>query len=153
MSSITMFQLELEPTLVGAVSSPAEALHHSIHIFFSYRSFRRLEITDSARLGRSGISHRKSTVPGSTKQLSAMTPEYRRPYTRERFAAERASVTAGLANDVEAVNQYAAMMYAATARQSHLSAGANNPNHATNQTSPQTREQLPQPARACCEAK
>jgi hypothetical protein len=29
--------------------------------------------------------------------------------------AERASVTAGLAKDVEAVNQYAAVMYAATA--------------------------------------
>src|SRR5262245_946195 len=30
--------------------------------------------------------------------------------------AERASVTAGLANDVEAVNQYAAVMYEATAK-------------------------------------
>src|SRR5262249_35681762 len=30
--------------------------------------------------------------------------------------AERASVTAGLANEVEAVNQYAAVMYAATAK-------------------------------------
>jgi hypothetical protein len=31
------------------------------------------------------------------------------------FVSDRASVTAGLANEVEEVNQYAAVMYAATA--------------------------------------
>ena len=38
------------------------------------------------------------------------------PYPGKVFVMERASVTAGLANDVEAVNQYAAAMYSPTAK-------------------------------------
>ncbi len=52
---------------------------------------------------------------------------------------ERASVTAGLANDVEAVNQYAAVIYAPTAKgtaavrdREHPQITANNPRVATN---------------------
>jgi len=55
------------------------------------------------------------------------------------FVNARLRVTAGLANDVEAVNQYAAVMYAATAngtaalrRRAHPQITAINPNVATN---------------------
>jgi hypothetical protein len=55
------------------------------------------------------------------------------------FVADRASVTAGFAKDVEAVNQYAAVMYAATANgtaedrsRTHPQITARSPNDATN---------------------
>src|SRR5262245_11466983 len=54
------------------------------------------------------------------------------------FVSPRAIVTAGFANDVDAVNQYADVMYAATAngtvvarRREHPQMTANNPNVAT----------------------
>src|SRR5262249_10411131 len=68
---------------------------------------------------------------------------------------ERASVTAGLANDVDAVNQYAAVMYAATAngtaderRRAHPQITASSPKVATN-----SLNACAPPDRACRDAK
>src|SRR5437016_2747531 len=68
--------------------------------------------------------------------------------------ADRARVTAGFANDVEAVNQYAAVMYAATAkgtalerRRAHPDITARSPKVATN-----SLKTWAGPARACREA-
>jgi hypothetical protein len=69
--------------------------------------------------------------------------------------AERASVTAGLANDVEAVNQYAAVMYEATAMgtadersRAQPQITASSPNVATN-----SLNAWASPERACLDAK
>src|SRR5882672_3609640 len=70
--------------------------------------------------------------------------------------AERARVTAGLANDVDAVNQYAAVMYPATAKGTIIGEGpraqpqmtASNPNVATNSLNIWAG-----PERTCCDAK
>ena len=69
--------------------------------------------------------------------------------------ADRASVTAGLANDVDAVNQYAAVIYAATANgtaeertRTQPQITANRPNVATN-----SLKHCAKPLRVCLEAK
>src|SRR5207253_11005428 len=69
--------------------------------------------------------------------------------------AARAIVTAGLANDVDAVNQYAAVMYAPTAngtrpgrRRAHPQITASNPNVATNSLT-----HCATPVRSCVDAK
>src|SRR5262245_52611130 len=64
-----------------------------------------------------GTSHRNSAVaapaPASCAATNAGTSAGRIPANVS--LAARASVTAGFANDVDAVNQYAAVMYAPTA--------------------------------------
>lgn len=61
---------------------------------------------------RDGISHLKSSVaanaPASCAPTNPAKSVYRMP--ENVFVTERASVTAGLANEVEAVNQYAALI-------------------------------------------
>ena len=66
----------------------------------------------------------------------------------------RAIVTAGLANEVDAVNQYAAVIYAATAygtalgrAREHPQITASRPNVATN-----SLNHCAGPVRACCES-
>ncbi len=69
--------------------------------------------------------------------------------------ADRASVTAGFANDVDAVNQYAAVMYAPTAkgtaldrRRAHPQITASSPKVATNSLT-----SCDAPDRSCRDAK
>src|SRR5262245_1466547 len=74
--------------------------------------------TVAATSGSVGTSHRKSPVaaaaPSNCATMNAGASAGRIPANVS--VADRASVTAGLANDVEAVNQYAAVMYEATAK-------------------------------------
>src|SRR5437762_9112532 len=73
--------------------------------------------TSSATAGRVGTSHRNKAVahaaPKSCTITNPGTSANRIPANVS--LAARATVTAGLANEVEAVNQYAAVMYAPTA--------------------------------------
>jgi hypothetical protein len=64
-----------------------------------------------------GISHLKSSVAANPPANCAPTnPATSVGLMPEKvFVAERARVTAGFANEVDAVNQYAAVMYAPTA--------------------------------------
>src|SRR5215475_1635750 len=69
------------------------------------------------------------------------------------LVSERATVTAGLANEVEDVNQYAPVMYAPTAngtaadrRREQLQMTASNPNVAT-----ASLNACGSPLRACCD--
>lgn len=68
--------------------------------------------TTAASRGSAGTSQRKTAVaaaaPASWAATNAGTSAGRMP--AKVSLAERATVTAGLANDVEAVNQYAAVM-------------------------------------------
>src|ERR1700729_4245009 len=72
----------------------------------------------SAVFGNDGTSQRKSNVaamaPHNCAATNTGTSEGRMP--EKVFETARARVTAGLANDVDAVNQYAAVMYAPTAK-------------------------------------
>src|SRR5215470_3687650 len=72
--------------------------------------------TSAATLGSVGTSQRKSAVaaaaPSSCAPMNPGASVGRIPVKVS--DAARASVTAGLANEVEDVNQYAAVMYAAT---------------------------------------
>src|SRR5262249_4541815 len=74
--------------------------------------------TFSARSRRLGANHRNSSVAANPPRSWARTNP---PTSVGRMPANvslthLASVTAGFANDVDAVNQYAAVMYAPTAR-------------------------------------
>src|SRR5687767_9877482 len=97
--------------------------------------------TASADSARFGTSQRNSSVaaaaPTSCATMKPGTSTGRIPANVS--LAARARVTAGLANDVEAVNQYAAVMYAATANgtaavrsRAHPQITASRPNVATN---------------------
>src|SRR5437762_11061510 len=97
--------------------------------------------TDSATVGSVGTSHLKSIVaanaPNSCETMNAGASDGRMP--AKVFVAARASVTAGFANDVDAVNQYAAVIYAPTAhgmasglRREQLQITESSPNVATN---------------------
>src|SRR5438067_6206352 len=94
-----------------------------------------------ATCGSAGTSQRNSNVaaeaPSNWAMMKAGASPGRMPANV--LLPVRASVTAGLANDVLAVNQYAATMYAATAngmaparRFATPQIVANNPNEATN---------------------
>src|SRR5437763_17049173 len=96
--------------------------------------------TSSATAGRVGTSHRNKAVahaaPKSCTITNPGTSANRIPANVS--LAARATVTAGLANEVEAVNQYAAVMYAPTAngtaalrRRDPLQITASSPNVAT----------------------
>ena len=65
-----------------------------------------------------GISHLKRSVAANAPANCAPTnPGTSAGLMPEKvFVTERATVTAGLANEVDAVNQYAAVMYAPTAK-------------------------------------
>ena len=81
----------------------------------------------------------REAVPRLLSAVVKTTPPFNRMVPANVLLPVRASVTAGLANDVLAVNQYAATMYAATAngmaparRFATPQIVANNPNEATN---------------------
>src|SRR2546421_6774830 len=113
--------------------------------------------TVAATSGSPGESHRKSSVaalaPTSWATTKTGTSAGRIPANVS--LAARASVTAGFANDVDAGNQYAAGMYAATANgtvadrdRAQPQMTASRPNVATN-----SLNIWAPPARACREAK
>src|SRR5688572_24125102 len=92
-------------------------------------------------MGRAGTSQRNIRVaavaPSSCPMTNPGTSAGRMPAKVSVNA--RAIVTAGFANDVDAVNQYAAVMYAATAkgtvaarRREHAQMTASSPNVAMN---------------------
>src|SRR5437867_4371144 len=97
--------------------------------------------TVSATSGNVGTSQRNRAVaepaPRSCAAMKPGTSAGRIPANVS--VADRASVTAGFANEVEAVNQYAAVMYAATANgmaeersRAQPQTTASRPNVATN---------------------
>ena len=97
--------------------------------------------TRSADRGSDGTSHRNRSVaaaaPASCAPMNPGTSAGRMPANVS--VSARATVTAGFANDVDAVNQYAAAMYAATAngtasarRREHPQITDSRPNVATN---------------------
>src|SRR5262249_17790043 len=95
--------------------------------------------TREATAGSVGTSHRNSAVaapaPRSCATTKPGTSTGRSPANV--LLKPRASVTAGLANDVDAVNQYAAVMYAPTANGTAL---------ARRRTHPQITESRPKVA-------
>ena len=101
--------------------------------------------TAGATAGNVGINQRNRTVaaaaPASCATMNPGTSAGRIPANVS--VAERASVTAGFANDVDDVNQYAAVMYAATAKgttedreRAQPQITASKPNVATNSLNP-----------------
>src|SRR5579863_4646899 len=79
--------------------------------------------------GNDGTSHRSRSVAATAPAIcAAMNAGASTGRTPENvFETERASVTAGLANDVDDVNQYAAVMYAPTANGTALARSREQP--------------------------
>ena len=109
--------------------------------YFLARDSRRMRPRPRAFLGRAGASHRKSAVAAAAPaSCAAMNPGASAGRIPANVSlAARASVTAGFANDVDEVNQYAAVMYAPTAkgvtsgrRREQPQMTAKRPNVATN---------------------
>src|SRR6185312_14583485 len=114
-------------------------------------------ITRGAYSGNVGTSHRKSAVDAAApRSWATMNPGASAGRIPAKVSlAARARVTAGLANEVDEVNQYAAVMYAPT---------ANGTTAGRRRTQPQMTERRPKvamnsltscedPDRACCDAK
>ena len=99
------------------------------------------KITSLAPDGSAGINQRNSSVAAIAPPICArINPGASAGRIPEKvLLSARAIVTAGFANDVDAVNQYAAVMYAPTAKavafersREHPQITASNPNVATN---------------------
>src|SRR5215475_5814826 len=112
-------------------------------------------MTCSAVRGRAGTSHRNSAVavaaPMSWATMNSGASAGRMP--AKVSVSVRATVTAGFANEVEDVNQYAPVMYAPTAngtaadrRREQLQITASKPNVAT-----ASLNACGSPWRACCD--
>src|SRR5579872_1431833 len=102
-----------------------------------------------------GFNQRKSTVAASAPiNCVMMKPGASAGLIPAKVSVnDRASVTAGFANDVDAVNQYAAVIYAPTANgtavglaREHPQITDNNPKVATN-----SLKSCAGPLRMCCE--
>src|SRR4029079_304548 len=123
---------------LGATGVVNARKEHCVH---DVETSERGTTTPSPDRGSDGTSHRKRKVAAAAPAICATT----NPGTSDgRIPANvsvsaRANVTAGFANDVDAVNQYAAAMYAATAngaasgrRREHPRITDTRPNVATN---------------------
>src|SRR5579862_924903 len=109
----------------------------------------------SAVSGKEGMSIRNNRVaasaPANWAATNGTTSSGRMP--AKVLDSERAMVTAGLANEVEEVNQYAAVMYAPTAKGTLLARSREHP-HMTESSPKVATNSLntcAPPVRTCCE--